>query len=76
MTGSELVLRRLLWLRHGCPPEALYGDDGEMQRSVCLTDFKRDAVEAIEARFFRLGMERFAAQQAQAVQPRLKGGTS
>jgi len=34
-------VRRLLWLRHGCPTAALYGDDGEMQCGACLVDFKR-----------------------------------
>lgn len=30
---EELILRRLLWLHHGCPSEFLYGDDGELQCS-------------------------------------------
>jgi len=41
-------LRELLWLRHGCPIAALYGDDGEMQCSKCGIDFKRMSVEQIE----------------------------
>jgi hypothetical protein len=36
-----MKIRYLLWLRHGCPSEALYGDDGEMQCSSCCADFKR-----------------------------------
>jgi organic radical activating enzyme len=43
------VLRRTLWLRHGCPINALYGDDGEMQCGKCGIDFKRMTVPEIEA---------------------------
>src|SRR5260221_13517031 len=41
-------LRRLLWRRHN-PAHfaALYGDDGEMQCSQCMLDFKRDPIERI-----------------------------
>jgi hypothetical protein len=39
-------LRKLLWLNHGCA--SLYGDDGEMQCSKCLLDFKRDSIEKIK----------------------------
>jgi hypothetical protein len=45
------ALRKLLWLRHGCPITALYGDDGEMSCSACRLDFKRQPVEEIEARW-------------------------
>lgn len=48
MTDNELNLRRLLWLRHGCPIHTLYGDDGEMRCSRCGIDFKRDSVSHIE----------------------------
>jgi hypothetical protein len=48
-------LRRLLWLRHGCPMGALYGDDGEMQCSACGLDFRFDPVDRIEARFIAQG---------------------
>jgi DNA-binding GntR family transcriptional regulator len=44
-------LRKLLWLRHGCPVSALYGDDGEMQCNSCGLDFKRMSVTAIEQRW-------------------------
>ena len=47
-------LRELLWFNHGCPPGALYGDDGEMQCGACRLDFKRDEVERIEARFVEI----------------------
>ena len=43
---SDKKLRELLWLYHGCTE--LYGDDGEMQCSRCLIDFKRDDPTRIE----------------------------
>ena len=45
---EEAVLRRLLWLHHGCPTISLYGDDGEMQCSKCGIDFKRMGAKDIE----------------------------
>ena len=53
MTENEL-LRKLLWMRHGCPFPALYGDDGEMQCSKCGIDFKRASAEYIERRFIEI----------------------
>lgn len=44
-------LRKLLWLRHGCPTSALYGDDGEMQCNICMLDFKRMSIDEIEGRW-------------------------
>ena len=38
---EEMFLRQMLWLSHGCPFPALYGDDGEMQCNSCMIDFKR-----------------------------------
>ena len=49
--ADDFLLRRLLWLRHGCPFGALYGDDGEMQCSECLVDFKRMDPNDIHARW-------------------------
>ncbi len=46
---SEKILRKLLWLQHG--HTALYGDDGEMQCSECMLDFKRDSSEDIKKVF-------------------------
>lgn len=43
----ERDIRITLWLRHGCDPGALYGDDGEMQCGNCVIDFKRDPIERI-----------------------------
>lgn len=48
---DEMILRRLLWLRHGCRPLDLYGDDGEMQCSRCGLDFKRMSPQQIEEHF-------------------------
>lgn len=39
--AEDAKVRAYLWLNHGCPHSALYGDDGEMQCAKCLTDFKR-----------------------------------
>jgi hypothetical protein len=43
-------LRKRWWLNHGCDFAALYGDDGEMQCSSCMIDFKRDTVKSILAK--------------------------
>lgn len=47
---ENLALRKLLWLGHGCEIATLYGDDGEMQCSYCLIDFKRNSPQEIETR--------------------------
>jgi len=47
---DNLIFRRLLWLKHGCHMQYLYGDDGEMQCQKCMIDFKRDMPEEIETR--------------------------
>jgi len=44
---ENILLRRLLWLHHGCHFSALYGDDGEMQCHACRVDFLRDPVDKI-----------------------------
>lgn len=53
------ILRRLLWLRHGCPFSALYGDDGEMQCNVCMLDFKKDSAQKIEEKFQEIGLRKY-----------------
>ncbi len=53
MTENQ-ILRKLLWLRHGCSAHALYGDDGEMQCHTCGIDFKRARAEYIERRFIEI----------------------
>ena len=56
--NDNRVLRKLLWLNHGCPIHTLYGDDGEMQCSSCMIDFKRDAGEYNEQRFMKTAAEK------------------
>jgi hypothetical protein len=51
---DNMILRELLWLRHGCSIINLYGDDGEMQCNKCGIDFKRDKPESIKQRFYDL----------------------
>lgn len=53
---DEKTLRTLLWLKHGCPSEALYGDDGEMQCHACAMDFKRDSATQMEQRFLDIAV--------------------
>jgi hypothetical protein len=60
MTENEIILRRLLWIRHGCPSEALYGDDGEMQCAACPMDFKRMSAHEIDRRWFEAGLRKIA----------------
>ena len=53
---ENMLLRKLLWIRHGC--DALYGDDGEMQCNRCMIDFKRDTAASIDERFCRIGTDK------------------
>ena len=69
----ESALRRELWINHGCPFAALYGDDGEMQCGQCLIDFKRmpiaDLVQKIaDQRLTRAGLEIAKQADTQAEQ--------
>ena len=48
-----LEWRRLLWLRHGCPREALYGDDGEMSCGRCCIDFARMTPSEVEGMWWK-----------------------
>ena len=57
-------LRQMLWLRHGCPFYALYGDDGEMQCNKCMLDFRRDSVDKIVEKFSSFTPEQIAALHA------------
>ena len=60
------ILRKLLWIRHGCPFSALYGDDGEMQCHICMIDFKNQSAKTMEETFSRIGMEKYAQQIKEA----------
>lgn len=44
---TEVEFRKALWLAHGCPVSALYGDDGELQCNCCMIDFKRNTFAVI-----------------------------
>lgn len=57
---NELGFRKLLWLRHGCNYEYLYGDDGEMQCTRCKIDFRRSSASDIEQRLFEINKEKVA----------------
>lgn len=59
LEAENETLRSLLWLRHGCPFPALYGDDGEMQCHECCLDFKRDSAQRISERFTEIGMKKY-----------------
>lgn len=56
--SNEKKLRYWLWLKYG-HSEFLYGDDGEMQCSKCMLDFKRDNIERIEQVFRKQAEEDF-----------------
>jgi hypothetical protein len=62
LRGEIALLRQMLWIRHGCT--GLYGDDGELQCSKCMIDFRRDPIQKIEARFFELGQAQLKADEA------------
>ena len=53
MENENLILRKLVWLNHGCV--GLYGDDGEMQCGECMIDFKRDSAESIQDKLMAKG---------------------
>lgn len=57
MEKENKKLRELLWLRHGCSFFQLYGDDGEMQCTNCMIDFKRESVENISSKFAQRGTD-------------------
>ena len=58
LRANQHHLKRQVWLTHGCPMPALYGDDGEMACNACGIDFKRWTVERILARLMDLHLRR------------------
>lgn len=60
---TELMLRTLLWLRHGCHISDLYYDDGELQCHKCNIDFKRDSVEQMENQFYKNSMKEISIEE-------------
>ena len=61
---DERMLRKMIWLSHGCGRTYLYGDDGEMQCNHCMIDFKRDTVVSIYNTFQKIGMAMMAADHS------------
>lgn len=53
---ENLVLRRLLWMRHGCPTTYLYRDDKQLLCTYCCIDFALLTPEHILERFIRGGL--------------------
>ena len=53
------ILRKFLWLNHGCESSCLYGDDGEMQCGRCIFDFKRGDVKKILEKLSEKNMGEF-----------------
>ena len=49
-SAEEMLLRKLLWLRHGCRGDTvgLYGDDGALQCGTWMIDLLRMAPRDIE----------------------------
>lgn len=66
LEAENKILRKLLWMRHGCPFSALYGDDGEMQCGNCRIDFKNQPAKIIEETFRRMGEEKYMQQIKEA----------
>ncbi len=54
---ENFELRKIWWLSHGCPISALYGDDGELQCSGCMVDFKRESYAEIMDKIWRKNRE-------------------
>lgn len=50
------ILRHLLAIAHDSPKHRLYGDDGELQCSVCWIDFVRDTAQDIKRKIEEAGM--------------------
>lgn len=59
MDERNIILRTLLWHRHGCPSECLYGDDGEIQCNSCGIDFKRDSSKKISQRLYEISIQKY-----------------
>ncbi len=50
----DIMQRERLWYHHGCEFSALYHDDGEMSCCNCHIDFKRNPLEDINQKLYRL----------------------
>lgn len=59
----EADLRREWWGNHGHDFYALYGDDGEMQCSLCPADFKRQPLNELRTLVFSTRLARAALME-------------
>ena len=50
------ILRYLLAMAHDSEKHRIYGDDGELQCSVCWVDFVRDSAQDIKRKIEEAGM--------------------
>ena len=66
MTKEEyqdmMILRKFMWVNHGCHPCALYGDDGEMQCGACGLDFKRMSVTKLHESIVTKNLKKYQEQ--------------
>lgn len=69
----ERLLRVEWWLHHGCPSVALYGDDGELQCSACMTDFKRTPFAELRQVVSERRLQAAAAEQDVLAEARRQG---
>lgn len=56
LKADNRKLRYLLARQHDSVRHMIYGDDGELQCSVCWIDFRRDPVAEIERKLYESGM--------------------
>jgi hypothetical protein len=75
MTRDEAVLRRLLAFQYA--GHNLYADDGELQDNTSrpVIDFKRDSVDAIEAKMMERSRAALAKISPDALAAAMDGGT-
>ncbi len=67
---AEQQLREWLWVNHGHPVHALYGDDGERQCSPCAPtwDYRRMPLDELVKQAFKVAREQaYAAGRAEAL---------
>ena len=69
MEEDVVILRKFMWVNHGCSPHALYGDDGEMQCGNCLLDFKRMPIKELNKSIVKERIKRMRANQEQSTEP-------
>jgi len=53
------IMRELLWVNHGCPSSAMYGDDGKMDCNACVFDFKNGDMKVFAERRATKNMKRY-----------------